>query len=110
MDNAPMLKPCPFCGEAVQHRFALHVSDGNTDDIIHAAPTDCGLQFFSVGSADHGATVAAAWNTRKHDPSPLVEALEVIAVGEGCMNGIREELSASALRNIARRALAEASQ
>lgn len=48
--------------------------------------------------------------TRKHDPSPLVEALEVIAVGEGCMNGIREELSASALRNIARRVLAEASQ
>lgn len=48
--------------------------------------------------------------TRKHDPSPLVEALEVIAVGEGCMNGIREELPASALRNIARRALAGASQ
>lgn len=78
MDNAPMLKPCPFCGEAVQHRFALHVSDGNTDDIIHAAPTDCGLQFFSVGSADHGATVAAAWNTRKHDPSALVAATSSI--------------------------------
>lgn len=35
----------------------------------------------------------------------LVDALEVIAAGEGCMNGIREELSADALRKIARNAL-----
>lgn len=36
----------------------------------------------------------------------LVDALRVIAIGEGCMNGIREELSAEALRKIARAALA----
>jgi hypothetical protein len=35
----------------------------------------------------------------------LCEALRVVAVGEGCMNGIREELSADALRKIARAAL-----
>ena len=58
------LKPCPFCKMPVQHRFALHVSDGNTDDIIHAAPTECGLQYFSVGSADQGVAVTKAWNIR----------------------------------------------
>lgn len=64
------LKPCPFCRMPMQHRFALHVSDGNTDDIIHAEPTDCGLQFFSVNSADQGKTVVAAWNERSTQPTP----------------------------------------
>jgi len=66
-DEAIMLKACPWCRKAVQHRFALDVSDGGTDDIIHAAPTDCGMQYFSVGSADRGVTVAAAWNQRTPD-------------------------------------------
>ncbi len=63
-DEAIMLKACPWCNKAVQHRFALDISDGGTDDIIHAKPTDCGMQYFSVGSADRGVTVAAAWNQR----------------------------------------------
>lgn len=36
----------------------------------------------------------------------LVDALQVIATGEGCMNGMREELDAATLRKLARVALA----
>ncbi len=54
------LKPCPFCGGAVQFRKALHISDGNTDAVIHAAPSDCGLVEFSDGSTDE--SILAKWN------------------------------------------------
>ena len=77
------LLPCPFCQMPVQHRFALHVSDGNTDDIIHAAPAECGLQYFSVGSADQGVTVANAWNTR----TPSLAAQDgLVEAAEGLLN------------------------
>jgi hypothetical protein len=59
------LKPCPFCGGAMQPRHALWPSDGDTDAVIHAEPSECGLAGgFSIGTADNGASVAAAWNRR----------------------------------------------
>lgn len=58
------LLPCPFCGGAMQPRHALWPSEGDTDGIIHASPTDCPMPEFSVHVADNGVSVAAAWNRR----------------------------------------------
>lgn len=58
------LLPCPFCGSAMMLRDALWPSEGDTDGILHAAPTDCPLPEFSVSTADECASVAAAWNKR----------------------------------------------
>lgn len=62
MTEALSLAPCPFCGGAMQFRKALWPSDGNTDAIIHAEPTECGMPAFDIGSTDEG--VIAAWNRR----------------------------------------------
>lgn len=58
------LKPCPFCGGDVMHRHALWPSDGDTDSVIHAQGSTCGMGCFSIGTADQGVSVAAAWNAR----------------------------------------------
>ena len=59
------LLPCPFCGGEVQHRHALWPSEGDEDAIIHANPTECGLNGgFTIGTADNGLSVAVAWNRR----------------------------------------------
>jgi hypothetical protein len=70
-----VLLPCPFCGGEVQHRFALWPSDGNVDAIMHAQPSECGLPDFSVGTADSGKAVAAAWNHRIAGQAELRELL-----------------------------------
>ena len=74
------LKPCPFCGKAMQYRAALFVSDGCTDAVIHAEPTDCGLVQFDIGATDGGVSTIAAWNRRATDPAvaELVAALGAI--------------------------------
>lgn len=64
MSEKAKLLPCPFCGGAMQPRDALWPSEGDTDGIIHASPTDCPLPEFSVGIADEGVSVAEAWNKR----------------------------------------------
>lgn len=64
MTDTTKLLPCPFCGGEVQHRFALWPSHGDTDAIIHAAPSECGAGVFSIGTADDGLSVGAAWNRR----------------------------------------------
>ena len=56
------LADCPFCGGAVMFRKALFVSDGCTDAIIHAAPTNCGLTDFTTYTTDE--SVITTWNTR----------------------------------------------
>ena len=56
------LNRCPFCGAEVQFRKALHISDGNTDAIIHKKPTECGLVEFSNGTYDE--SILALWNAR----------------------------------------------
>lgn len=61
---ADELLPCPWCGEAMMERHALWPSDGDTDAIIHAKPTECPLTGFSLGTSDEGSSVRAAWNTR----------------------------------------------
>lgn len=66
--EAAGLLPCPFCGEAVMPRHALWPSDGDTDAVIHVAATECGAAQFSIGTADEGKSVAAAWNTRTPTP------------------------------------------
>lgn len=59
------LKTCPFCGGAMQLRYALWPSEGDTDAVIHAAPTECPIEgAFSVGTADDGVTVTEVWNRR----------------------------------------------
>ena len=61
-DRTPTLKPCPFCGQAMQFRKALWPSDGCTDGINHAEPTECGMGCFDIGTTDEG--VIDAWNRR----------------------------------------------
>lgn len=69
------LLPCPFCGGAMQPRHALWASDGDTDSVIHAEPSECGLVGFSIGTADNGVSVAAAWNRR-----PALEHAQRVAL------------------------------
>lgn len=64
------LLPCPFCGGVMMFRKALWPSDGNTDAIIHAGPSVCGLAAFDVGTADE--SVIPIWNRRA--PSPRDQA------------------------------------
>ena len=72
------LSACPFCQGAVQFRKALHICDGNTDAIIHAAPTNCGMAQFEDGSTDE--SIIAKWNTRSVNAVPdLIAALEPFA-------------------------------
>jgi len=76
------LLPCPFCGGAMMFRKALWPSDGNTDAIIHAGPSVCGLAAFDVGTADE--SVIPIWNRRAPSPrdqacSAMLGALEKIA-------------------------------
>ena len=82
------LKPCPFCGKAMQYRAALFVSDGCTDAVIHAEPTDCGLVQFDIGATDGGVSTIAAWNRRATDPAvaELVEALRTVQLAR--INGL----------------------
>jgi hypothetical protein len=62
------LLPCPFCGGRMQFRKALWPSEGDTDAVIHAEPTVCGLTDFSLGNWDE--TVLAAWNRRATPEAP----------------------------------------
>lgn len=86
MREQKALLSCPFCGGAMQPRHALWPSDGDTDAVIHAEPTECGLAGgFSIGTADNGVSVAAAWNCRaappvvpeKHSSLPEAAALDL---------------------------------
>lgn len=61
------LLPCPFCGGQMQFRQALWPSEGDTDAVIHAAPTNCPLSDFSNDTFD--GSVIPAWNTRARLPS-----------------------------------------
>lgn len=82
MREPSALLPCPFCQEAVQFRKALHISDGNVDSIIHAAPTNCPMVVFEDGSIDE--SILFKWNTRAPPaqgepvvtPADLAEVLE----------------------------------
>lgn len=56
------LKTCPFCGGEMQFRKALWPSDGCTDSITHAEPSECGMLDFSTNTTDE--SVIAAWNRR----------------------------------------------
>lgn len=70
-----LLKPCPFCGGAMQHRFALWPSEGDRDAIIHAAPTDCPIEgAFSIDTFDNGVSVAEVWNRRSSSDEAEVVA------------------------------------
>lgn len=76
------IKGCPLCGKAMQCRAALFVSDGCTDAIIHAEPTDCGLVQFDIGATDGGVSTIAAWNRRATDPA-VAELVEALGLAEG---------------------------
>ena len=67
--DSETLLPCPFCNGAVQFRKALHVSDGNVDSVIHAAPTNCPMVVFEDGSTDQ--SVLIRWNTRVAAAQPV---------------------------------------
>lgn len=54
--------PCPFCGGEVMLRAALWPSEGDRDDIIHAAPTNCPLATFADDTFD--GSIVDRWNTR----------------------------------------------
>lgn len=72
-----VLEPCPFCNKAMQYRAALFASDGCTDAVIHAEPTDCGLVQFDIGATDGGVSTIAAWNRRSGaDRAAMVEECE----------------------------------
>lgn len=73
------LAPCPLCGGAMMFRKALWPSDGNTDDIIHASPSTCGLMGFSTGTTDE--SVISAWNTRAQSAPAPDDVREAVARG-----------------------------
>ena len=74
MSESTALAACPFCGGAMQFRKALWPSDGCTDAVIHAEPSDCGMHGFDIGTTDE--SVIGAWNRRaslaegKAEPAP----------------------------------------
>lgn len=73
------LKPCPFCGGRMQPRHALWPSEGDSDGIIHTAPTECPAEGFSIGTADEGVSVAAAWNRRSPSRREVLEEAARVA-------------------------------
>ncbi len=56
------LRECPFCGKALMLRGALWPSEGDTDAIIHAEPTDCPMYDFCDGTTDR--SIVERWNRR----------------------------------------------
>lgn len=85
MSAQQYVKACPFCGAAMMFRKALWPSDGCTDAIIHAAPTDCGLTAFDTETTDESAI--AAWNRRASE-AELVAALRA---AEGHLEEMRKD-------------------
>lgn len=85
------LKPCPFCGGEMQFRAALWPSDGDRDSVIHADPSECGIQDFTTDTADK--SVIAAWNRRAH----LAEQTGAASIGDDA--NFRMMLSAVALEH-----------
>jgi hypothetical protein len=74
-------------------RHALHVSDGNTDSIIHAESSECGMSSFDIGTIDFGVSVAAAWNRRAPAVPPnwinVNDRLpDVVYHVDGCVNSV----------------------
>lgn len=65
-------------------RKALWPSDGCTDAILHAEPTDCGMRAFDTDTIDE--SVIAAWN-RRTAQAELVSALAGIIDHFGCERG-----------------------
>jgi hypothetical protein len=51
---------------------ALHVSDGNTDSVIHAVSSGCGMSVFDNETID--GSIVELWNTRDHAPAAPVPA------------------------------------
>jgi hypothetical protein len=82
--SEPGLLPCPFCGCAVQFRKALWPSDGCTDAIIHAEPSECGLTQFDIGTTDE--RVIGAWNRRSKDLLDLLCSPEDYPMDAPCAN------------------------
>jgi hypothetical protein len=77
-NTAPGLEPCPWCGGKVQPRWALWISDGCIDSIIHAEPTDCPMQVFEDGSTDK--SIVAKWNARSSQAKDDAHAVEIAAL------------------------------
>lgn len=92
MAREPELLPCPFCGGTVQPRDALWPSEGDSDAVIHAEPTDCPMVQFSNDTADK--SVYARWNVRA--------ALAAIGSGAGRDAAIVELLSEENLSAVIR--------
>jgi hypothetical protein len=78
------LLPCPFCAGKVQARDALWPSEGDTDAVIHAGPSDCPMQFFSNGSSDK--SIYAAWNCRAARQIPAGYVLVPIEPDEAMLD------------------------
>lgn len=72
---ASELKPCPFCGKAMMLRGALWPSEGDTDAVIHAEPTECPMYDFCDGTAD--GSIVERWNTR---PAPAATDTGLVTV------------------------------
>jgi hypothetical protein len=77
---------CPFCGGAMQLRYALWPSEGDRDAVIHNVPggTSCPIEgAFSIDTFDNGVSVAEAWNRR-----PLLDELDAskARIAEGWMD------------------------
>ena len=73
------LLSCPFCGDAMRPRHALWPCEGDSDGIIHANPTECPAEGFSIGTADEGVSVAAAWNRRSPSRREVLEEAARVA-------------------------------
>jgi hypothetical protein len=90
------LKECPFCGDGARLRCALWPSEGDTDGITHANPTECPAEGFSIGTADDGVSVTAAWNRRPPPASYAgAEKEDSSAAGAAPLLPIAEGLTAS---------------
>lgn len=82
------LSACPFCQGAVQFRKALHICDGNTDAIIHAAPTNCGMVQFEDGSTDE--SIIEKWNTRSINAIPDLAKVATASLRDRCREALAE--------------------
>ncbi len=85
------LLSCPFCGDAMRPRHALWPCEGDSDGIIHANPTECPAEGFSIGTADEGVSVAAAWNRRSPSRREVLE--EAARVADEAQATAREEIA-----------------